>query len=58
MHCPSVSFPGFIVRAPQLNKDMAKENTFLPLHTGEASAENSAISVNNTTNEDRSPYLS
>lgn len=56
MHCP-VQFPGFIVRAPLLNKDITKENTFLPLHTGKTSAE-TLVSVNNTTNEDTSPYLS
>lgn len=37
---------------------MAKENTFLPLHTGEASAETLQSLVNNTTNQDRDPYLS
>lgn len=37
---------------------MAKENTFSPLHTGEASAETLQSLVNNTTNQDRDPYLS
>lgn len=57
MHGASVWFPGFS-KSTLLRKVMAKENTFLPLHTGEASAETLQSLVNNTTNQDRDPYLS
>lgn len=49
---------GLFSKSSLLRRVMAKENTFLPLHTGEASAETLQSLVNNTTNQDRDPYLS
>lgn len=47
-----------LVRVPLLSRNMAKENTFLPLNMGEASAETLQSLVSNTTNQDRNPDLS
>lgn len=41
-----------LIRAPLLRRDMAKENTFFPLHKGEASTETLQSLENNTTNQE------
>lgn len=46
-----------LIRATLVSRNMVKENTFLPLHKGEASAETQKSPVNNTTDQDRNLYL-
>ena len=57
-HCLSGQLPGFIIKAPLLSKDMAKEKHIPSTSQGQGKCRNSTVSVNNTTNEDRNPYLS